>query len=147
MRRTSLIASAEAAEDAFYDALERGDLDALMALWADDEDAVCVHPSGMRLVGLPAIRLAYQELLQHGGLSIRIAERRTYQSGALAVHNVIERIAVTGRSAGQVVNVIATNVFVKGPIGWQMVLHQAAQVGGAEFQDLGPHGSAPGTLH
>ncbi|WP_287809273.1 SAM-dependent methyltransferase, partial [Pseudomonas sp.] len=32
-------------------ALNRADVDALMALWADDEEIVCVHPNGLRLIG------------------------------------------------------------------------------------------------
>ena len=38
-----------AANSAFYEALEQGDLDALTALWVDGDEAVCVHP------GLPPI--------------------------------------------------------------------------------------------
>ena len=52
--QTSL--SAEAVEEAFYDALRRGDFAAMMAVWADDEDVICVHPSGSRHVGIEAVR-------------------------------------------------------------------------------------------
>ena len=52
--QTSL--SAEAVEEAFYDALRRGDFAAMMAVWADDEDVICVHPSGPRHVGIEAVR-------------------------------------------------------------------------------------------
>ncbi|MCX7168975.1 MAG: nuclear transport factor 2 family protein, partial [Proteobacteria bacterium] len=31
------------AEAAFYDALERADLEALMAVWAEDEEIVCIQ--------------------------------------------------------------------------------------------------------
>ena len=34
---SSLFASPEDAETAFYDAIERADLEAMMAIWADDE--------------------------------------------------------------------------------------------------------------
>ena len=33
------------------EALERSDLDAMMEVWADDEEVVCVHPGGPRVVG------------------------------------------------------------------------------------------------
>ena len=48
--------SAAEVEAAFYDALNRADLEALMALWADDEEIVCIHPGGARLIGHAAIR-------------------------------------------------------------------------------------------
>ena len=37
------------AEAAFYEALERADLEAMMEVWAEDEEIVCVHPAGPRL--------------------------------------------------------------------------------------------------
>ena len=33
-------------EAAFYDALRQGDIERLMACWADEEEIVCVHPGG-----------------------------------------------------------------------------------------------------
>ena len=41
--------AAQDAENAFYEALERCDLDGMMAVWAEDEDIVCIHPTGARL--------------------------------------------------------------------------------------------------
>ena len=47
---------------AFYHAFEARDLDAMMSTWADDEEIVCVHPGGPRLVGFDAIRNAWEQL-------------------------------------------------------------------------------------
>ena len=44
------------AEAAFYDALERADLEAMMGVWAEDEEIVCVLPGGPRLAGYSAVR-------------------------------------------------------------------------------------------
>ena len=49
--RTTAFPTSQDAENAFYDALERADLDAMMAVWAEDEEIVCVHPTGPRLAG------------------------------------------------------------------------------------------------
>src|SRR6185369_12018763 len=43
--------TAQDAENAFYEALERADLEAMMAIWSEDEEIVCVHPAGQRLAG------------------------------------------------------------------------------------------------
>jgi ketosteroid isomerase-like protein len=59
--------SAAEVEAAFYDALNRADVDALMALWADDEEIVCVHPGGPRLIGHAAIRASWEAILERGG--------------------------------------------------------------------------------
>ena len=41
--------TAQDAENAFYEALESRDLDGMMAVWAEDEEILCVHPLGARL--------------------------------------------------------------------------------------------------
>ena len=35
-------------EQQFYEAMQRGDIESLMAVWSDDDDIVCVHPGGDR---------------------------------------------------------------------------------------------------
>src|SRR5476651_2312874 len=42
-REKQLNGSAVEVETAFYDALNRADVESLMALWADDEEIVCIH--------------------------------------------------------------------------------------------------------
>jgi hypothetical protein len=46
---------ADETEAAFYEAMQLGDIDKLMACWADEDDIVCVHPGGPRLVGALAV--------------------------------------------------------------------------------------------
>jgi ketosteroid isomerase-like protein len=117
------------AETAFYDALDRADVEALMALWADDEEVVCVHPGGPRLVGYEAVRAAWQEVLGNGGLHIRVASRTLIANMSCAVHHVIEQVMVHDNGQDQVVSVAATNVFFKTPLGWRMVAHHASPAG------------------
>ena len=47
--------SADDTEAEFYAAMQHGDIDRLMAVWADDDDIACIHPGGPRLVGAVAI--------------------------------------------------------------------------------------------
>ncbi|MGA1272374.1 MAG: YybH family protein, partial [Burkholderiaceae bacterium] len=86
--------SSEAAEDAIYEALARGDLEALMALWSDEEDSVCIHPSGPRLLGLDAIRRSWALILSQGNLIVDRTNIQIIAAGTLAVHNLIETIHV-----------------------------------------------------
>ena len=44
------------------EAIGRGDLDAIMEVWADDEEIVCIHPTGQRLSGASAIRESWQTI-------------------------------------------------------------------------------------
>ena len=142
--RRAMFATADAAEEAFYDAMQRGDLEGMMSLWSDDDDVVCVHPNGARLVGLPAIRASFEEIFARGGVDVRPAERRSHQGALVAVHNLIEKIVVSGRMGTEIVECVATNVYVKGATGWQIVLHHAAPAGEAAAAEVGPD---PSMLH
>lgn len=114
------------AEDAFYGALARGDLNAVMALWADDEDVVCVHPSGTRLVGIRAIRDSYAQILANGPLRVATGDLCVQSGVMVAVHSLTERITIASPRQPRIVRVVATNVYMKGPDGWRIVLHHAS---------------------
>ena len=71
--------TADEVEAAFYEALQRGDLDQLMACWADEDDVFCVHPGGPRQVGVVAIRAAFEALLTGGSLRRAMAQLQEVQ--------------------------------------------------------------------
>ena len=73
-------ANADRAETAFYDAVARGDLEGLMALWADDDEIICVHPGAPRLVGHAAIRASWEAIFARGGVRIRVRDQRRDQA-------------------------------------------------------------------
>ena len=58
MSKTKILASAQDVENAFYEALERADLELMMSIWADDEEIVCIHPGGPRLAGIKKLNKA-----------------------------------------------------------------------------------------
>jgi ketosteroid isomerase-like protein len=120
--------SAAEVETAFYDALNRADLEALMALWADDEEIVCIHPGGPRLIGHVAIRDSWRALLEHGGLQIRPSQLHETHNLMSSVHTVIEGVTA---ASGEPAHLIATNVYVKTPKGWRIVLHHVSVAPGA----------------
>jgi ketosteroid isomerase-like protein len=121
-----LFASPEECEQAFYDAMESADVDAVGDVWLDDDDVCCIHPGGARLAGSAAVRSSFSSLLSNGPVQIRTVSRKCFESPTLAVTNVIEEVIVVQGKSRQVVHVIATNAFVKTPSGWKMVLHHAA---------------------
>src|SRR6266436_5069071 len=58
--------TAQDAENAFYEALERCDLDGMMAVWAEDEDIFCIHPTGARLTGQDEVRSSWAKIFAGG---------------------------------------------------------------------------------
>jgi uncharacterized protein (TIGR02246 family) len=125
MKRT-LFTTAQDTETAFYEALEKADLDAMMAVWADDDDIVCVHPGGMRLSGIEQVRESWRQIFA-GGLALRFRLRhlRTIDGMTLAVHSVYEQIAVAGETRARQ-PVIATNIYIRTENGWRMFAHHAS---------------------
>ena len=79
------LASADDIEQQFYEALQQGDLDRLMAAWSDDDDIACIHPGGPRVVGPAAVRASFEALFAHGGSVSAQPERAPRPLGAQLV--------------------------------------------------------------
>lgn len=135
---------ADDTETAFYEAMQTGDIDKLMACWADEDDIVCVHPGGTRLVGQLAIRKAFEMLFAHGSISVQAEQVRRVEALGASVHSVLERIQVLTPEGPAVAFVIATNIYLKTPQGWRMVAHHASPGTAHEQQQAG---DGPAVLH
>ncbi|MDX3906670.1 MAG: nuclear transport factor 2 family protein [Pigmentiphaga sp.] len=139
-RGAPLFATSEEAEQAFYDALEQGDLAQLMAVWSDDEEIVCIHPGGQRLIGHEAVQESWREIFGNSPVPIRATRIHAVQSMMSSVHTLVEQLMVDTSQGRQVVNCYATNVYHKGPTGWRLVLHHSSQapddLGSTEPQDI-----------
>ena len=110
---------------AFYQAFEARDLDAMMATWADDEDIVCVHPGGPRLVGFEAVRAAWEALFSGDArLKFRLEAAIAIDTVGLAVQSVTEHVFLADGSPRGLA--VATNIFMRTPLGWRMVCHHAS---------------------
>ncbi len=136
--------SPDEVEQAFYEALHRADIEQLMACWAEEDDIVCVHPGGQRLIGQGAIRSAFEALFAKGG--VQAIPERVHKIDALAsaVHHLVERIGVLTLQGEHTAWVVATNVYHKTPQGWRMVAHHASP---GLAQDGPELGGRPAVLH
>jgi ketosteroid isomerase-like protein len=127
MRKTKLPwGSPDDTEQAFYDALQQADIDRLMACWADEDDIVCVHPGGPRLVGHAAVRAAFDAMFANGSVQAHPEKVRRLDAGHCSVHSVVERVALMSDDGLQQAWVVATNVYAKTAQGWRMVAHHAS---------------------
>ena len=148
MRKTKTVpfdaSSPDEIETAFYEALQSGDIDKLMACWADEDDIVCVHPGGARLLGAGAIRAAFDMMFTNGSIQASAEKVHRIESLGASVHSVLERIEVLTDAGPRHAYVIATNVYQKTPLGWRMVLHHASPGTAREMQEIA---EPPSTLH
>ena len=128
MPSQKIFATPQDAEAAFYEALERCDLDAMMAVWAEDEEVVCVHPGGPRLIGYAMIRDAWQQIFTNGRkLRVRLSLQTSVTTPFAMVSTLLEHIATLDNESVSA-PVAATNVYVRGALGWRMVAHHASPV-------------------
>jgi uncharacterized protein (TIGR02246 family) len=125
-RAAALHASPEDAETRFYEALRDGDLDRVMAVWADDDDIVCVHPGGARVVGPQAVRAAFEAIFANGTIAVHPEHVKRVQAMGSAVHSVLERIDVLTVEGPRTGWIVATNVYMKTSEGWRLVAHHAS---------------------
>jgi ketosteroid isomerase-like protein len=113
-------------EAAFYDALQHADIDRLMACWTDEDDIVCVHPGGPRLLGHAAVRASFDAMFSNGSVQAFPEKVRRLDAGLCRVHSVLERVMIQGNNGPKQAWVLATNVYVKTPQGWRMAAHHAS---------------------
>ncbi|MES2415685.1 MAG: nuclear transport factor 2 family protein [Pseudomonadota bacterium] len=149
MRKTTIPpaagGSAHDTESAFYEALQSGDIDRLMACWADEDDIICVHPGGGRLVGAGAIRASFEAMFTNGSIQAQAEKVRVVESMGASVHSVLERIEILTEEGPRHAYVIATNVYQKTAQGWRMVAHHASPGTPREMHELSSE--TPQMLH
>lgn len=129
-------------EAQFYEAMQQGDLERLMAVWADDEDIVCVHPGGMRVYGQAGVRASFDEMFSQGAIDTRPTRVRRVQTGTCAIHHVLEQIRLTTPAGLENGYIVATNVYVKTLQGWRMLVHHASP-GSRQEQEEGNEVAGP----
>lgn len=117
-----VFASAADCERAFYQAFAECDMQAMAAVW-DEDDVNCIHPGGSLLRTREAILASWAAIFEDAvppGIRVHVLGR--VSDGGLAVHLVQEHISHAGHTS----HVIATNVFRRGAAGWRLVAHHGS---------------------
>ena len=140
--------TAQDAENAFYEALERCDLDGMMAVWAEDEEIICIHPTGSRLTGPDQIRESWAQIFSGGPRArVHITSQVAISGMMLAVHSVHENFVLPQQAQGDArpVPIVATNVYLRTAAGWRMIVHHASPAPAAA--QPAPREAPPKLLH
>jgi ketosteroid isomerase-like protein len=114
------------AETAFYEALERADLEAMMEVWAEDEEIVCIHPGGPRLTGYEQVRESWAQMFKsRQRLQVHLSNPVYVKGMMLSIHSLHENIAVAGEPKARP-PMVATNVYLRTGNGWRLLVHHAS---------------------
>ncbi len=117
-----------AANQGFYDAHERRDLDAMRAVWEHSARVVCVHPGWPILRTWPAVEESWRRILAGPGRNQFILT-----NGAVTVDGHIAWVTVDENlvAGAAATTIAATNMFVHANGSWKLVVHHGSPVMGS----------------
>ncbi|MDT9689615.1 nuclear transport factor 2 family protein [Streptomyces sp. P9(2023)] len=131
-------AAVEAANTAFYEAMERGDFETVSDLWLDDgaTPISCVHPGWPVLSGRGEVLRSYALIMANTEyIQFFLTDLKVSLAGDVAVVTCTENIlsggpAEDGAELGPLVGqlVVATNVFRRTFDGWKIWSHHGSPV-------------------
>ena len=115
------------AEDDFYDALEAGDLDRLLSVWADTDDICCLLPMYPLIQGPKDIEDVFTHLLSQGqGVELSVVHLNWIQTDDIAIHHVEQTVQKVPPGAPPPPPFYGTNIYRKTDDGWRLIVHQNA---------------------
>ncbi len=128
----ALFDTSQNAENAFYRAFERGEIEEMMSVWAVGSDIKCIHPMGTILSGSLAIRASWVDIFQaQFPRRFEVERVNLIQTADLAIHTVFETIVLPVRRQ-RFPPLLATNIYRRIEGSWHMVLHHASPIGSTE---------------
>ncbi len=113
------------ANDAFYRAFRQRDLEAMEALWQDEEPVTCVHPGWDAIRGREGVLASWRAILEGDPPDVRCGKASAHVVGDVAWVLCREQIPNGPPLA-------ATNVFVRRGGAWRICHHQAGLVAQAD---------------
>ncbi len=121
-----------AVNQAFYDAHEARDLDAMRAVWEHSDRVVCVHPGWPILRAWPAVEESWRRIFAGPGRNQFIVTNL----GAVIIGEVawvtLDENLVAGGTTG---TIAATNIFVRANGGWLLTAHHGSAVAARRGND------------
>ena len=144
--RPALYTSPEDAEFAFYEALNRGDVEAVMAVWSEDEDTVCIHPTGVQLLGTSLIRDSWRSIFHNAKLRVESARTTHWQGMLLSIHHLVETVYI-GEDNAPHGPLFVTHVYSRGAHGWRLINRHASAAGESHAAEQREDPDHPRVLH
>jgi ketosteroid isomerase-like protein len=117
------------ANQAFYRAFERKDIEAMSRVWSQGVATICVHPGWQALKGWKDIRYSWEQIFKNTNyieveLEIVVAEVRGDIAYVVLVENVFQ--VINGRRMQA--QSLATNIFERMAQKWYLINHHASPV-------------------
>lgn len=128
MSTQTFFASPEDCARAFYEAVSHAELNALMAVWSEDEDICCVHPMAAPLHGYSAVRASWEAIFRSGTrMRIELREEHWTNTIGMCIQTAVEWFFVGDESSARG-PVCVSNVYLRTPQGWRMLSHHVSVI-------------------
>ena len=118
-------AAVREANQAFYDAHEARDLEAMRAVWEHSERVVCVHPGWSILRGWPLVEESWARIFGGPGRNQFIVTNDLVTVNGDTAWVTLDENLVDRAATG---TIAATNVFVRRGQDWLMAVHHGSPV-------------------
>ena len=120
--------SAFLAEQAFYLAFVRKDLELMQKVWANTLKTYCLHPAQQPVLGTTAIMSSWQHIFTNiQTTQLKIEHQNIGSDKNLAIHRVTEHLSMKiDENTNQQATINAINVFQCINDSWYMISHHAA---------------------
>ena len=117
------------ANQRFYQALSEMDADAMEQIWLHEPWVRCIHPGWQLLSSWDDVRESWRQIFRStGSHQVEASEVKVRLFGELAWALCLERITSRPDSGNPISLAQGTNLFLRTPSGWRMVLHHASVV-------------------
>jgi len=121
---TQTYTTPQEAEDAFYDALDEGNLDLLLSVWAESDDICCLLPMHPLVQSRRGVTDVFTHLFSQGhGVSLAIAHLGWIETDDIVIHQVEETILEQPSDRPPAPPFYGTNIYRKDITGWRLIAH------------------------
>ncbi len=118
-----------AANQAFYRAFEKKDIDAMEQICSQGTDTLCVHPGRSSLKGWKAIRNSWVQIFRATNyLEIETEIVSVQENGDLAYVVLVEEVMQVSRGRQVKARSMATNIFERLGDKWYLIHHHGSPI-------------------
>jgi len=116
-----------AANQAFYRAFEKKDIEAMSAIWSRGISSVCIHPGRCALRGPQAIRNSWEQIFKNTSyIEVDIEVISSEVSGDIGYAVLVENLLQVSGGRRIQAQSIATNIFERTGNTWYLVSHHGS---------------------
>lgn len=118
-----------AANEAFYRAFEKKDMEAMSAIWSQGTGSRCIHPGRSVIRGWKDIRYSWEQIFKNTNyLEIDIKILTIEVRGAISYVIAIEKVLQVSGGRHMKAESIATNIFERMASSWYLVHHHGSPI-------------------